>query len=91
MTIVTVNSRRKAVTTHLLTVSGAAREIERRCNRAVRPRDISNLLYDRRIDDCLCPLIAGRRMIAPEVLPRIEELLVARGTIAKVEAKTNAS
>lgn len=76
--------------THLLTVSEAAREIERRFKCPVRPRDISTLLYDRQIDDSLCPIIAGHRMIDRDVLPRIEDALVARGAISR-EAHTNAS
>lgn len=81
------------MTTELLTVSSAAREIEHRRNCRVRPRDISNLLYDRRIDDRLCPIIAGHRMIAPEVLPLIEKALIERGVIslATAEAMTHAS
>lgn len=75
---------------HLLTVSEAARELELRHNCPVRPRDISMILYDRRIDDKLCPIIAGRRMIDRDVLPRIEDALVARGAISR-EAHTNAS
>ena len=79
------------MTAHLLTVSEAARELERRHRCRVRPRDISTMLYDRRIEDKLCPIIAGRRMIDREVLPRIEEVLIARGTISAEEAPSNAS
>ncbi|MBM3970441.1 MAG: hypothetical protein FJ302_11340 [Planctomycetes bacterium] len=77
----------------LLTVSGAAREIEHHCGCPVRPRDISTLLYDRRIDDRLCPIIAGHRMISREVLPLIEQVLVERGVISSrvEEAHSHAS
>lgn len=68
--------------TELLTVSGAAREIGRRRRCVVRPRDVSTLLYDRAIDDALCPIIAGHRMIAPDILPLIEQALIDRGILS---------
>ena len=48
-----------------LTVSDAARELN------VRPRDISDLFYQRRLPDDFCPLVGGRRLIPAEQLPTI--------------------
>lgn len=74
----------------MLTVSGAAREIERRHKCPVRPKDISTLLYERLVDDGLCPIVAGHRMISPDVLPRIEAALIERGMISMpVEESVN--
>ena len=39
------------------------------------PKDISKLLYDRKIPDELCPIIGGRRCIPVTLLPTIEKLL----------------
>jgi hypothetical protein len=58
-----------------LTASGAARELSKRMGRLVRPRDITNLLYERRIEDSLCPVVAGRRLIPRACLARIEAVL----------------
>lgn len=58
-----------------LTVSGAARELSQRLGVVIRPRDITNLFYNRRLDDDLCPIVAGRRLIARETLRVIEHAL----------------
>ena len=48
-----------------LSVSEAARRL------GVRPRDISDLLYSRRLDDDRCPVVAGRRLLPADYLPAI--------------------
>ena len=45
-----------------LTVSEAARELE------ARPRDISQLFYQRKLRDDLAPIVGGRRMIDRSLL-----------------------
>jgi hypothetical protein len=40
-----------------------------------RPRDISDLLYNRKYDPNRCLVKGGRRLIAETDLPRIAELL----------------
>jgi hypothetical protein len=55
-----------------LTVSDVARRL------GVRPRDFSDLFYQRRLSDELCPVISGRRLIPPECLPAIEAALLDR-------------
>lgn len=54
--------------THL-TVSEAARVLGR------RPREISDLFYQRVLSDELCPVVGGRRFIPRDYLPVIEEAL----------------
>lgn len=53
------------MTQQSLSVGDAARALN------VRPRDITRLLYDRRVSVERCPIIGGRRMIAPSMLPEI--------------------
>ena len=52
-----------------LTVSDVARRFGR------RPRDISDLFYNRLIPDGECPIVGGRRLIPADLLPRIEAIL----------------
>src|SRR4051812_32906698 len=55
-----------------LSVSEAARRL------GGRPRDISDLLYQRRVSDERCPVVSGRRLIPLEYLPVIEAALLDR-------------
>lgn len=64
-----------------LTVSEAARELSGTCGGVVRPRDISDLFYQRELRDDLCPLVGGRRMIPTDYLPLIADQLRRRGLI----------
>jgi hypothetical protein len=57
----------------VLSVSTAARLL------GVRPRDISDLFYQRKLSDGLCPLVGGRRLINREHLPLIKAALGAAG------------
>ena len=46
-----------------------------------KPRQISALFYDRRLDDSQCPVIAGRRCIPENYARRVEAALRERGLI----------
>ena len=54
------------------TVSDAARRLN------VRPREISDLFYQRQLDDKICPVVGGRRLIPLDYLPAIEAVLRSR-------------
>ena len=64
----------------VLSVSDAAREL------GIKPRLISDLFYDRGIEDGLCPVISGRRVIPREALPVIRRALETRGKLPASEA-----
>jgi hypothetical protein len=52
-----------------LTVSDVARRL------GVRPRDISDLFYARQLDDGVCPVVGGRRLIPGDYVPAIATAL----------------
>ncbi len=54
----------------------------------VKPRVISGLFYDRVLDDQICPVVAGRRLIPESYLPEVERVLRERGLLATSEAAT---
>ena len=54
--------------THLF-VSNVARRL------GVRPRDISDLFYQRLLRDDICPIVGGRRLIPRAYVPVIEAAL----------------
>jgi hypothetical protein len=56
------------------TVSEVARRL------GVRPREISDLFYQRRLSDERCPVVGGRRLIPPDYVPTIASALQARGS-----------
>ena len=58
-----------------LIVSEAARRL------GARPKDISDLFYQRILDDDKCPIVGGRRQISEEDLPLIEAALRTRGRL----------
>ena len=58
-----------------LSVSDCAREI------GARPRDISDLLYQRVLDDSICPVVSNRRLIPRSYVPTIREVLAERGLL----------
>jgi hypothetical protein len=64
-------------------VAGAAAEVGRQLGRGVTPREITALLYDRRVPEHLAPVIGGRRVICPEAV----ELIVAALRVRTVERK----
>jgi hypothetical protein len=63
-----------------LSVSEAARRI------GARPKDISDLFYQRKLDDRRCPIVAGRRLIPTDYLPSIEAVLRDLGKLEAVHA-----
>jgi hypothetical protein len=59
---------------HLI-VSEVARQI------GARPKDISDLFYQRRLDDERCPIVGGRRLIPVDYVPVIEATLRELGRL----------
>ena len=51
----------------------------------VRPSRITQLFYERRLRDDLCPIIAGRRLIPPSYVPIIALELRRKGIEVAVE------
>jgi len=47
-----------------------------------RPRDVSDLLYQRKIDPRTCLIKGGRRLLPESILPEIETLLRRAGRVA---------
>ena len=58
-----------------VSVSEAARRL------GGRPKDISDLFYQRRLNDQHCPIVAGRRLIPEDYLADIEILLRRLGRL----------
>jgi hypothetical protein len=56
-----------------LSVSEVARRI------GARPRDISDLFYQRELSDDKCPIVGGRRLIPPSYIPVITATLLEHG------------
>ena len=52
----------------------------------VPPRFISDLFYQRYLDESRCPMICGRREIPADYIEVIRELLVKRGKIREVQS-----
>ena len=74
----------------ILVVSDVARRL------GVRPAQVSQILYERRLRDDLCPVVGGRRLIPPEYLDIIaQELrrkgitLTRRSQVAQAPERTN--
>jgi hypothetical protein len=59
-------------------VGQAAAELGQRLGRAVSPREVTGVFYDRLVPASLGPVVGGRRVICPEALDRIEEVLRER-------------
>ena len=59
-------------------VAKAASEVGRRLGREVTPREITALLYDRRVPEHLAPVVGGRRVIRPEAVGLIAAALRER-------------
>jgi hypothetical protein len=64
-----------------LTVSDVARRV-----RARRPKDISDLFYQRKLDDSRCPIVGGRRLIPENYVPTIEATLRELGLLEVASA-----
>jgi hypothetical protein len=48
-------------------------EVARRIG--ARPKDISDLFYQRKLDDRRCPVTGGRRLIPEDYVPAVEAAL----------------
>jgi hypothetical protein len=70
--VVTVATVERMAMSHL-SVSEAARELN------ARPRDISELFYKRELNDDLCPIVGGRRLIPRDYLPVLRMVLKRHG------------
>ncbi len=57
----------------LVTVSELARKI------GAKPRDISTLFYARQLDDAVCPIVGGRRLIPEDYIETIRWALQHAG------------
>jgi hypothetical protein len=64
---------------HLI-VSEVARQI------GARPKDISDLFYQRKLDDKRCPIVGGRRLIPEDYLPVIKATLQDLGRLEVARA-----
>jgi hypothetical protein len=69
-------------------VSDAARELSRRTGWTIRPRLISDLFYQRRLDDGRCPIVGRFRLISEDYLAEIEEVLRAEGLFSGIARET---
>jgi hypothetical protein len=78
------NLTSRGATVNHSTVSDVARRY------GVPPRTISDLFYARRLDDRLCPIIGGRRMIPLDYLPVVETVLREMGRLRAVEVAADA-
>jgi hypothetical protein len=63
------------VTTTPLTVSQVAQRASEALNRQILPRDVTAMLYHRRVDVDRAPIVSGRRLIDPSLVPTIVALL----------------
>lgn len=59
--------------TSRLSISEAARQL------GAKPKDLSDLFYQRKLSDFTCPVFAGRRMIPPDYLGTIANELRRAG------------
>jgi hypothetical protein len=66
-----------------LTVSDVARRF------GIRPRDISDLFYQRRLSDECCPVVGNRRLIPADYLPVIEAAVRGRAQETTATAVAN--
>ena len=64
----------------LLSVGDVARELD------VRPSRVTQLFYERRLRDDLCPIVAGRRLIPPSYVPIIAMELRRKGVLVREAA-----
>lgn len=68
-----------------LTVSEIARPL------GVRPKDISDLFYQRELSDDACPVVGGRRLIHPDYVPSIVAALKKKGCLKEATAEDRQS
>lgn len=65
----------------LLSVSEVARRL------GANPRELSDLFYQRKLRDDLCPIIAGRRLIPESYIPEVAAILRRHGRRVDAGAK----
>lgn len=65
-------------------VAGAAAEATRLLAREVTPREVTALLYERRVPEHLAPVVGGRRVVSPAALVLIVAALRERDDDRKV-------
>jgi hypothetical protein len=68
-----------------LIVSEVARRLP-----GVRPKDISDLFYQRKLDDTICPVVGGRRLIPEDYVPEIVAALRAAGRLPALQEAAHA-
>lgn len=66
-----------------LSVSEAARRLSEEHGVTVAPPVISTLFYKRLLDDKVCPVCSGRRLIPEHYLSEIEVVLRKQGILPK--------
>jgi hypothetical protein len=54
-------------------------EVARRLG--ARPKDISDLFYQRKLDDNRCPVVGGRRLIPEDYVSVVETVLRSHGLV----------
>jgi hypothetical protein len=62
-------------------------EIARLIGRGCRPRDVSDAIYDRRIDADVCPLIGRRRLVPVDLVPVITAVIERTGRLGEAAAE----
>jgi hypothetical protein len=68
----------------LMAFSFAVSDVARRLG--VTPRVISDLFYQRALDDGVCPVVCGRRVIPEAYVPEIEKVLRERNLLPTARA-----
>ncbi len=58
-----------------------------RMHPGIKPRDISDLFYQRKLDDGHCPIVGGRRLVPESYLPAIEAALREAGRLEEAHAE----
>ena len=59
----------------ILFAADVAAEVSRRLGRPVTPREVTALFYSRKVPEELGPIVGGRRLIKPEAVEMISDLL----------------
>ncbi|MEM9354446.1 MAG: hypothetical protein AAGA92_15680 [Planctomycetota bacterium] len=69
----------------VMTVGQAADAISEEVGQAVSPRDLTAILYQRRVRVELFPNVGGRRLIDPQYLPLLVQALRRAGKLSGAE------
>lgn len=81
MTLVTILTVGTVMASNYLSVGEAADELTHDLGQTVRPRWLTDLLYQRELRDDLCPIVGGRRLIPRSYLPMVAMALRRHGWI----------